>query len=199
MAETVGALAILGPAKALAEAVGDQFHDDCLQRAGIETLPPADAVVPIAQATRLHDCIFDLADDGAAILRAGGRHSSVIFVKQHYSAFSRASARLMPHGLALRLIGRRMCQRASAFAGSAEVRMSLFDPIVYEIVDGPFSRGDQVGRLCHWQAGFLEGVYRQLLHRGYSCDETACCAEGAKACRFMLSRDIPSGAGSRAA
>jgi divinyl protochlorophyllide a 8-vinyl-reductase len=72
-------------------------------------------------------------------------------------------------------------------------RFKTCGPLAFEIADNPIVRGERSAvPLCHWHAAVFETLYRTLVDPRLRCAEVACCAMGAPACRFELTRqEVP--------
>jgi divinyl protochlorophyllide a 8-vinyl-reductase len=93
----------------------------------------------------------------------------------------------MPAGLAAPILSRAIATHAWTFAGSGCFKIEALRPPVFLIHDNPVVRGEASDvPLCHWHAAVFERLFRRLVSRRTTVAETACCAQGAPACRFAL-------------
>jgi predicted hydrocarbon binding protein len=74
------------------------------------------------------------------------------------------------------------------------LEISQFDPergrLLLRITNSPLARayGASKKPVCHFLAGWIAGIGRNLLERDVMCEETSCAAQGADRCEFELRR-----------
>jgi len=121
--------------------------------------------------------------------RAAGRRTGDYIRIHRIPRRAQALLRVLPARLSARLLARAIARHAWTFAGSGRFRVASRAPLVFEIADNPLVCGEHAAApVCHWHAAVFARLYTRLVARDYTCVETACCATGAPACRFALTR-----------
>lgn len=93
--------------------------------------------------------------------------------------------RVLPPGLAARVLARAITRHAWTFAGSGRFRVERGPPLAFIIADGPVGRSLRSERpACRYFAATFEGLFRALVHPDAAVAEMACQATGAPACVF---------------
>jgi divinyl protochlorophyllide a 8-vinyl-reductase len=97
--------------------------------------------------------------------------------------------RAMPAALAEALLLAAVGRHAWTFAGSGRFAARPGAPTVVQIDDNPLCRGVAADEpACAYHAATFERLWRALVDSRTTVVETACCAQGAPACRFELRR-----------
>jgi predicted hydrocarbon binding protein len=90
------------------------------------------------------------------------------------------------------LANARRLMEASALVGWGRPEISEFDPehgrLLLTITNSPLARayGASKKSVCHFLAGWIAGIGRNLLECDVLCEETACAAQGYDRCEFEL-------------
>ncbi len=169
------------------QAVGARH--DAMAQAGLGAAPGDDAMIPEADAARLHRAVRALRPQDAPRLAAKAGQRTADYILAH--RIPRPAQRLLralPAPLAARLLSRAIAQHAWTFAGSGTFR--VLSPWSFEIADNPLCRDEPSDHpLCHWHAAVFQRLYRVLVAPDVVCVETRCGAmPGETACRFELRR-----------
>lgn len=184
----IGPNAILQLVPVLEEAGGALMRDRMLGLAGIERLPDGTEMIDEGPAARLHQ-VLRWAEPHRApgLARKAGQGTADYILAHRIPAPAQAVLRGLPGRLAAPLLSRAIAAHAWTFAGSGQFR--CVGAWKFEIADNPVVRGECADTpICHWHAAVFERLYRALVTPRAICRETACCAAGAKACRFEISR-----------
>lgn len=121
------------------------------------------------------DVIFDIA----------GRHAGEVMLAKQLPARAKTLLKSAPWTISAWMLTRAMAQHAWLFAGSGAFEIT--DEMRFLIVSNPFARGftsDQPA--CRFHASMFETIYSALVDPRLVCEETACMANGAKACQFSF-------------
>ncbi|MDX8353773.1 bacteriochlorophyll 4-vinyl reductase [Cognatiyoonia sp. IB215182] len=184
----IGPNAILQLLPVLEQAGGTRLRDQIMWAAGVFD-PPSDAgLMPEAPAARIHQALREIEPEMASSLAwAAGVRTAEYIMAHRIPGLAQGLLRLLPAPLAAPLLSKAIAQHAWTFAGSG--RFSVAGKLVFEIADNPIVRGEHSDRpLCHWHAAVFEKLFSELVDPRLRCEETACCAMGAPACRFELTR-----------
>jgi divinyl protochlorophyllide a 8-vinyl-reductase len=187
----IGPNAILQFVPVLEDAAGPEATSHLLAVAGIRDLPdPANGLIDEAPAARLHQAVrAELPEAAPMLARAAGRRTGDYILAHRIPQKAQAVLRLLPARLSAPILARAVAKHAWTFCGSGEFRLVCAWPPVFEIGDNPVVRGERARTpLCHWHAAVFERLFSALCGAGWRCEEVACCAQGAHACRFRLSR-----------
>lgn len=159
-----------------------------LHRAGLTVRPSLDGMIPEAPAALLHQALrTDWPRRAPDIAAEAGVRTAAYILKHRIPKPAQSLLRALPAPLAAPLLARAIAANAWTFAGSGQFRVVSLWPMVFEIADNPVTRGERSAHpVCHWHAAVFETLFDALVHPGFRCVETACCAMGAPACRFEL-------------
>ena len=131
----------------------------------------------------------DLPDRAAALARAAGLATGDYILAHRIPKPAQALLRRLPVPVAAWLLTRAIAQHSWTFAGSGRFEVLSTRPLSFRILDNPVVRGERAdGPICHWHAAVFERLFATLVHPGYRAVETACCATGAPACVFEITR-----------
>jgi divinyl protochlorophyllide a 8-vinyl-reductase len=185
----IGPNAILQMLPVLDEVLGEAGRARLLARAGVFDLPDGFCMIPEAQAARLHHQLRrDASDRAPRIATCAGLNTADYILAHRIPKLAQTALRFLPAPLAARILSKAIAKHAWTFAGSGA--FSVVDPWHFEIAGNPIVRGEQSeASLCHWHAAVFTRLYRRLVTRGAFCIETTCCAQGAPACRFEITRE----------
>jgi divinyl protochlorophyllide a 8-vinyl-reductase len=188
----IGPNAVLQLVPVLRDAAGEAVTAKLLARAGVVDLPDPDAgLMAEAPAARLHQALrAEMPDAAPRLARAAGLATGDYILAHRIPGRAQTLLRLMPARLSAPVLSRAVARHAWTFCGSGAFRLVSAWPPVFEIGDNPVVRGERSEMpLCHWHAAVFERLFATLCGRTWRCTETACCAQGAAACRFELARD----------
>lgn len=185
----IGPNAVLQLVPVLDRAGGRELRWRVLAGAGIFELPDGQTMIPEGSAARLHQEMRRVLPDLAPALAHAAGYATADYILAHrIPRLAQAVLRVLPAPLAARALARAITAHAWTFAGSGA--FSQISPYCFEIRDNPIVRGEHSDTgLCIWHAAVFERLYRVLVAPDFRCTETACCAAGAPACRFELSRE----------
>lgn len=189
----IGPNAILQMLPVLKEA---GLHDAVLRRAGIVSIPTGDEMIPQAPAKDLHQALrLEAPEQAAALARQAGLATGDYILAHRIPQFAQRLLRVLPRPLAAQLLSKAIEKHAWTFTGSGHFYVR--DRWHFALARNPIVAGEQSETpLCHWHAAVFERLYTALVDPNVRCHETACCAQGAPACRFTLTR-VPSGPASQ--
>jgi predicted hydrocarbon binding protein len=123
----------------------------------------------------------------------GGSSKGILYLSGERS--SRSGMNLLepiPTQAPLTLANARRLMEAAALLGWGRLEISQFDPergrLLLRITNSPLARayGASKKPVCHFLAGWIAGIGRNLLERDVMCEETSCAAQGADRCEFEL-------------
>lgn len=183
----IGPNAVLQMVPVLDHACGRGQRDRLLRASGIIHLPDGSCMIPEAQPARLFRALREsLPDQAPEIATEAGRHTADYLMAHRIPAMAKRLLRHLPRPLATELLSRAIARHAWTFAGSGRFRIAGRQPRVFEIVANPLALGQATEPLCHWHAAVFEGLFKALVDPSVTVRESACCAAGARACRFLL-------------
>ena len=187
----IGPNAILQMLPVLDDVLGKVGRAKLLARSGVYDLPDGTCMIPERDAARVHQQLRRDAPEAAPrIATLAGLNTADYILAHRIPKPAQAILRILPTPLAARLLSRAIAKHAWTFAGSGA--FSVLDPWHFEIAGNPIVQGE-LGEacLCHWHAAVFTRLYRRLVTRGALCIETTCCAQGASACCFEITRGAP--------
>ena len=156
--------------------------------AGVDGMPDGTGMIDEAPVARVHQELRRIAPDRApALAEAAGVGTGRYILEHRIPKPAQALLRVLPWPVSARLLARAIAANAWTFSGSGRFR--VVTPYVFELRDNPVVRGERADHpLCRWHCGVFATLYGALVHPAMRCTETACCASGARACRFELTR-----------
>lgn len=184
----IGPNAILQLLPVLDRFGGPVWREGVLAEAGI-AVPDGNAMIPEAEAARLHRHLRMVAPEAAAQLaREAGVETANYILAHRIPPLAQWLLKGLPPWAAARALARAIERHAWTFAGSGTFR--VVTPWVFEIARNPLIAGEESeGCLCHWHRGVFTQLYRTLVAADCMCEETQCGAQpGAACCRFELRR-----------
>lgn len=188
-AARIGPNAILQMIPVLEASGGPGLVDALMADAGLTALPDGHAMIPETDAARLHQALRTALPAAMAdpIAAQAGRNTADYILAHRIPRRAQDLLRLLPAALAAPALAKAITRNAWTFAGSGAFRaLSSWE---FEIADNPVIRGEVADRpLCAWHVAVFERLYRELVAPDVTCREVACCAQGAPACRFALTR-----------
>jgi divinyl protochlorophyllide a 8-vinyl-reductase len=149
---------------------------------------PQDAMIAEGPVALVHQSIrARLPDRAPALLRQAGLGTGDYILAHRIPKVAQRLLRLLPRRVAARLLARAIARNAWTFAGSGQFRIVSVRPMVFEIADNPVIRGAAAPYpVCDWHVAVFRRLFAALVDPGVTVTETACCACGAPACRFVL-------------
>lgn len=184
----IGPNAILQLAPVLERAGGRELRDRILALGGVFELPSDAGLMPEGPAARVHQAMrAELPDLAPGLAWEAGRRTALYILANRIPRPAQLVLKALPAPLAARALKSAIERHAWTFAGSG--KFTAISPYIFEIEDNPIVAGEVSDHpLCHWHAAVFETLYRELVDPRLRCTETACCATGAPACRFELTR-----------
>ena len=184
----IGPNAILQLAPVLERAGGGELRDHIMALGGVFELPSDAGLMPEGPAARVHQAMrAELPDLAPGLAWEAGRRTGLYILANGIPRPAQLVLKTLPPPLAARMLKGAISRHAWTFAGSG--RFQAVSPYVFEIADNPIVAGERSEHpLCHWQAAVFETLYRRLVDPHMRCAESTCCATGAAACRFELTR-----------
>lgn len=181
----VGPNAITQMAAAIRAARGESAARQTFAAAGLAPwldTPPAQ-MVDEGAAAALHRAVargFAPAT-ARALADTAGRLTADYLLAHRIPRPAQWVLRRLPAPLAARLLLRAIARNAWTFAGSGRFSARPGAPCVIEIAQNPLSTpGDP------WHRAVIEHLFRALVTPRARARVTACCAEGARACRIEI-------------
>ncbi len=146
-------------------------------------------MVPEAEVTALHRAaratLGEYASDQAS--REAGRLTALYLLAHRIPRSLQAVLRLLPAGIAARVLTGVISRHAWTFAGSGTFRVLPGPPMRLEVAGGPIPRaGAAAHPVCGYYAATFETLFRALVSPRTQVAEVACEAMGAPACVFEL-------------
>lgn len=186
----IGPNAVLQLVPVLDRVVGRAARIRLMTGAGLFDMPDGSAMIDEGPVARLHQSMRrDLPDLAPDMARAAGRRTGDYILIHRIPGRAQALLRALPSPWSARLLAKAITRHAWTFAGSGRFQVASHAPLVFEIADNPLVRAEHAAApVCHWHAAVFARLYSRLVARDYTCVETACCATGAPACRFVLTR-----------
>jgi divinyl protochlorophyllide a 8-vinyl-reductase len=187
----IGPNAILQLVPVLEDAAGRDFTSHVLAMAGVFELPdPAAGLMDEAPAARLHQALrTEMPDMAPMLAREAGWRTADYILEHRIPRFAQVMLKLLPARLSAPMLARAVEKHAWTFCGSGGFSLVQSWPPVFEIEDNPVVRGEKsVLPLCHWHAAVFERLFSELCGHSWRCEELVCCAQGARACHFRMTR-----------
>lgn len=181
----VGPNAVTQVAASLRALGGDSLAKQVFLAARLETLldaPPAQ-MVDQDIAARLHDTLRQTLPpaDASQIAAEAGRRTADYLLANRIPRPAQWAMKLLPARLSARILLRAMAANAWTYAGTGRVSVTPGNPSVLEIADNPLAQPH-----CAWHVAVFERLVRTLVAKGATVTHTACCTQGAPACRFEI-------------
>lgn len=144
--------------------------------------PPA-AMTPEADVVALHSALQHFAPPREAERYAAeaGERTGDYLLANRIPGFARRLLHLLPRRIGARLLLMAIAKHAWTFAGSGKF---VVEPAAwgFSIEHNPLAREGG----CVWHEAVFTRLFQRLVHPGIRIRETACCADGATACRFEI-------------
>lgn len=186
----IGPNALLQLLPVLAAEGGPDLARDLFAAARAEVPDPALGLVPEAPVARVHRGLrVRFGARSEALLFQAGLRTADYILAHRIPKPAQTLLRWLPPALGGPVLARAIAQNAWTFAGSGRFAIAPGRPPRFDLADNPLIRGEQSSvPLCHWHRAVFERLFRALIDDRLRCQETACCATGARACRFALVR-----------
>lgn len=187
----IGPNAILQLVPVLEDAAGRDMTEHLLAMAGIFALPdPAAGLMEEGPAARLHQAMrTEMPEVAPMLAREAGWRTADYILANRIPRPAQTLLKLLPARLSVPILARAVEKHAWTFCGSGRFTLVATWPVRVEIADNPVVRGERSDDpLCHWHAAVFERLFSALCGRNWTCVETTCCAQGARACRFEMRR-----------
>jgi divinyl protochlorophyllide a 8-vinyl-reductase len=186
----IGPNAVLQLVPVLDRVAGRAARIRLMTGAGLFEMPDGGAMIPESTVARLHQAMRrDMPPLAPGMAAAAGRRTGDYILIHRIPRRAQGLLRILPAALSARLLSQAIARHAWTFAGSGRFRVLSRAPLVFEIADNPLVRGEHAAApVCHWHAAVFARLYTRLVAPDYRCVESACCAAGAPACRFVLTR-----------
>lgn len=182
----IGPNAIWQHLPVLDAAIGPALRVALQHRAGVVAPPEGAGMWPETEVAHFHRAVWlYLPDRAAGIQAAAGRGVADYLLAHRIPRPVQRLIRALPTPLGARLLATAIARNAWTFAGSGRFALRGFRPLIFEIAANPLAVGP-AGRTCHWHAAVFARLFDALVWPGATAVETACCAEGAPACRFVI-------------
>jgi len=184
----IGPNAILQMLPVLDAHVGAETRRALLAEAGVIAIPDGASMIPEGPAAALHQALRRrLPREAPAIAREAGLGTADYILAHRIPRPAQRLLRLMPAALAAPILARAISRHAWTFAGSGRFEVAAARPLAFTLRDNPVVRGERAADpLCHWHVAVFERLFRTLVSPRARVTETACCAQGAPACRFEI-------------
>lgn len=193
VAGRIGPNAIIQTAAALRARVGDARALTLVHGATGRSLSEMPSeMVDEAEVNRLVQMLRADLDPAIfeAVLRDAGKRTADYLIAHRIPRFVQHLMRVLPAPLALRVLLAGIMRHTWTFAGTADVCLerSAGEPLRLVLTHCPMCREMHASEpACHFYAGTLERLLRQLVTPHARVVEVACEAVGASACEFSLS------------
>lgn len=185
----IGPNALLQLVPVLDDFAGPEARQRLFEAAGVHSLPAGDAMIDESHIAAVFRMLRQRhPSDFAALTARAGQRTGDYILRHRIPAAARVMLRTLPGPLAARLLVRAISAHAWTFCGTGRFRVVSRRPLILEVADNPFARGE-VARapLCFWHAAVFARLFGTLCGMA-SVRETTCCATGAPACRFEIGR-----------
>jgi divinyl protochlorophyllide a 8-vinyl-reductase len=184
----IGPNAILQMVPVLDAQTGPEIRRALLAEAGVIDLPDGSGMIPEGPAAALHQALRrKLPHEAPAIARAAGLGTGDYILAHRIPKPAQILLRLLPAPLAAPILAKAIARHAWTFAGSGRFAIAEGTPLTFTLADNPVVRGERSATpLCYWHVAVFERLFRSLVSPRAQVTETACCAQGAPACRFEI-------------
>ncbi len=184
----IGPNAILQMVPVLDAHTSPDIRRALLAEAGVIDLPDGSGLIPEGPAAALHQALRrKLPHEAPWIAREAGLGTADYILRHRIPKPAQILLRRLPARLAAPILAKAIAKHAWTFAGSGRFRIASARPLVFTLQDNPVVRGERSDRpLCTWHEAVFERLFRSLVASRARVAETACCAQGAAACRFEI-------------
>lgn len=187
----IGPNAIIRLLEVLQYGPGPAKAERLFRAAGLErylTTPP-ERMVPEEEVTALHRVLAAELGHVLArrIAREAGRRTADYLLAHRIPKPVQVLLKLLPEGLASRLLLKAVARHSWTFAGSGTFTVHAASPAVVSIAGCPLCKGSEATEaICDFYTGTFERLYQVLVHPGTVVTETECAAAGAARCTFEM-------------
>jgi divinyl protochlorophyllide a 8-vinyl-reductase len=184
----IGPNALLQLVPVLDRVGGTELRGHLFASGGVFELPDGSAMIDEMPVARVHQAMRrELADLAPTLAWAAGKRTGDYILVNRIPRAAQYLLHLLPTRLAVPMLTRAIARHAWTFAGSGRFSVKGGAMPVFEIADNPMVRGEFGPHpVCHWHAAVFERLFTRLIDPAFRCEETACCAAGAPACRFEM-------------
>lgn len=184
-AARVGPNAIIQMAAAIRAALGEAAARRAFAAAGLAPWldTPPQQMVDEGAAAALHRAVAQgfAPETARSLAGEAGRLTAEYLLAHRIPRVAQWLLRRLPAPLAARLLLQAIARNAWTFAGSGRFSARPGRPCVIEIAQNPLSTpGDP------WHRAVIEHLFRALVSPRARARVTACCADGARACRIEI-------------
>ncbi len=188
----IGPNAVIRAAEALQAIEGDGAALRIFRRAGLESYlsaAPAE-MVPETEVAALHHALR--AECGPARARSiawlAGLRTAEYLLAHRIPRPVQTLLRVLPRAVACRVLMRAIAGNAWTFVGTGHFACRPGNPTRIRIDHCPLCRGEaSVEPCCDFFGATFERLFAALVHPQAQAIETACAAQGAAACEFIVS------------
>lgn len=186
----IGPNALLQLVPVLDRVGGRDLRSHLFACGGVFEVPDGSGMIDEMPVARVHQAMRrELPDLAPTIAWAAGKRTGDYILINRIPRAAHQVLKLLPPRWGAPLLAKAIARHAWTFAGSGRFGVTPGRLPVFEIADNPMVRGEFSScPLCHWHAAVFERLFTRLIAPDYRCEETACCAMGAPACRFELHR-----------
>jgi divinyl protochlorophyllide a 8-vinyl-reductase len=184
----IGPNAILQMVPVLDAHTGPEVRRSLMAEAGVIDLPDGAGLIPEGPAAALHQALRrKLPHEAPRLAREAGLGTADYILAHRIPRPAQALLKALPARLAAPILAKAIARHAWTFAGSGRFAIASTRPLVFTLADNPVVRGERSDTpLCAWHEAVFERLFRTLVSPRAAVTETACCAQGAPACRFEI-------------
>lgn len=145
---------------------------------------PPQCMIDETEVAALHHALLRAAPGtGPNLCAEAGTRTADYLLANRIPAFAQVLLRLLPPGLAARLLVRAIARNAWTFAGSGMFSASFPGgrKLVLEIAHNPLALPG-----CPWHCAVFNRLFTVLVSRHLRMTHRDCCAAGADSCRFEI-------------
>lgn len=132
--------------------------------------------------------------EGHAIMSDSGVRTAHYLLRVRIPALAQRVMRVLPRGIALRMLMSAISRHSWTFAGSAQFDVSRLtrNGGAFALISCPMCRGLAArAPQCHYYAATFEEIIRRIITRSAMVREVECEAAGGACCRFVISMNAP--------
>lgn len=184
----IGPNSVLQLLPLLDEALGRETRDQLLQACGMERPPTDHGLMDEGPAAELHQRLRrDYPALAPTLTRQAGEMTGDYIIRNRIPPPALRVLRALPGWLSAPLLASVIEKHAWTFAGSGRFKVISKTPLIFELSNNPVVRGESSrAPICHWHAAVFQRLFNDIVDPDLHCEETRCCAAGARACRFEL-------------
>lgn len=184
----IGPNAVLQLAPALDRIAGEGARRALFAPLGFDPLPDPTAMIAESRVASLHRALRQQHPENAIeIAIIAGQGTGDYILAHRIPTAAQILLRALPSRMAAPLLTRAILAHGWTFCGTGTLAAHAGPPVVFTLADNPIIRGEHAASpLCHWHAAVFERLFARLVHPHAHAIESACCANGAPACRFEI-------------